>query len=223
MNICEYRHKDHKTLEVDTILGSMTVYNWNKYYTTEGYCSGRDDISRTLFNEGVWEKLETVVVMDILKKGNRSDLVVDIGAHIGWFSRMANQLGYRVEAYEADKQNIELLILNTDDSLINIHYQWVDEESEPLEISQEILLVKIDIEGLEQAAVNMLCKQFENQQVKYALIEISPIFNDSYPGLVNQLENYGYKTLRNGKVFDGDYDFKQDNFLFVRGDLYESE
>lgn len=221
MNHCEYKHKDHATLVVDTWLGPMTVFNWNTYHTTEGYCTGRDDISRTLYNEGRWELLETQTVLPLLEGGDRSELVIDVGAHIGWFSRMATNLGYQVEAYEADLQNIELLKLNTDPKKIKIHYQWVDRSSEPVDINQEVLLVKIDIEGEEQGAINMLQKLFADRKVKYALVEISPVFNGSYPALVSQLESYGYKTTKmDGSLFDGNFNFKQDNFLFVRDDLW---
>ena len=42
-NNCQAGHKKHDTLEVDTALGKMTVFDWEKYKDQfNTYCTGQD-------------------------------------------------------------------------------------------------------------------------------------------------------------------------------------
>lgn len=83
MNQCQAGHKFHSRVMVDTDLGVMTVYDWEQYKDFKGYCTGQDDVSRTLFNTGVWEPVLSKLISWILYQGDRANLVVDIGCNIG--------------------------------------------------------------------------------------------------------------------------------------------
>ena len=98
--LCQAKHKKHDRLLVDTQQGEMYVYDYDQYNGFNGYCTGQDDISRTLQNTGVWEPIETAIIKEILENGDRNASVIDFGTHIGWFTLMAAEAGYKVIGYE---------------------------------------------------------------------------------------------------------------------------
>lgn len=213
---CEAGHDSHEIMPVETEIGEMWVYDHFKYMGFAGYCSGQDDISRTLAMYGRWEPEETKVARRILENGNRDDLFIDIGSHIGWFSKLARSYGYDVLAFEADAQNIQLYKKNTDDHC-TVTRVWFGEDTEDIDLpkNKRVVLLKIDIEGAEQFALVALRHSLD--LVDNILMEISPTFNDTYPALVDNLYKYGFTPyFMNGKPFDFNYDFAQDNLLFVR-------
>lgn len=220
---CQAGHKRHERIKVDTLLGKLWVFDWSKYEGFAGYCTGQDDISRTLINQGIWEPEETKLVRELLLHGQVGSKVIDIGAHIGWYSILAAHMNYLVMAVEASAENVELLKENARlhdvEDLISVHHDWVGPDSPTAQISGEVELVIIDIEGNEEHAVEALKELFEDQLIKHALIEISPTFNGRYPSLVGRLENWGYKAKKDGKPFDGNWNFAQANFLFTRAGL----
>lgn len=213
---CQAGHEKHDRIVVDTEIGKMTIYDFEKYMGFDGYCSGQDDISKTLKLYGRWEVEETAVAREVLEAGNRKNIFVDVGSHIGWFSRLAQEYGYQVHAYEADSENIELFTANTEGMAV-INHVWFDEDTKvesPYE--RDIELLKIDIEGAEKHAIRVLKDSLP--RVKNILIEISPCFNDSYPYLIKMLEELGFNSyFMDGRPFDHKYDFNQTNLLLRRG------
>ena len=220
---CQAGHDKHELTKVLTILGKLWVYNWERYKDYAGYCTGQDDISRTLMNTGVWEPSDTSWVERVLREA-APGLVLDIGAHIGWYSLIAAKAGHRVVAIEASEENIELLVMNAAalglyERIQPIH-EWIGPGPSRLRFgNDEIELVIIDIEGSEEHAVELLASQFKCRLIKHALIEISPTFNDRYPALVERLQKWGYEAKKDGQPWDGKFDFEQANFLFTRAGL----
>lgn len=211
---CEAGHITHSVRTVDTAQGPMAVYDWDRYVGFAGYCEGQDDVSRTLINTGGWECDCTAQIEAILKAGDRKRLVYDVGAHIGWYSRLALGLGYTVVAFEADGENIKLLKRNAPGDL-RVHHLWIDKNTRAIPAA-DIELVKIDIEGNERYAIAMLRKSLDAGQVRHIHMEVSPVFNDSYPALIDELESYGFTATLDGARFDHDYSFDQTNLLFTR-------
>lgn len=220
---CQAGHEKHDRILVDTELGKMWVWDYEKYKGFDGYCTGQDDISRTLINNGIWEVTESKIIREVLENGDRSKGFVDIGAHIGWYSLMASQLGYQVMAIEADSENCELIkanaelhnikIAGTKAPEITIYNTWVGEETTPVPFRDKTL-VKCDIEGNEQYAVVMCEKLLKRGGAENLFFEISPVFNDSYPAVVEKILSYGYEAFLDDKPFDGKFDFNQENILF---------
>jgi len=215
MNTCAAGHKKHDRKKVDTILGEMTIYDYREYMGFRGYCSGQDAVSQGIDSSGCWDKEIHERAVDILDKGDRSKQFLDIGSHIGWFSKLAASLGYRVSAYDADKENLELLIINVPEALRD--HVWIDENIEPATLSSEAELVKIDIEGNEQYAIQMLQKSLKDGTINNLIMEISPVFNDSYPALMERMKNYGYEILHlDGKPWNGKLNFDQLDMWFKK-------
>ena len=75
--------------------------------------TGNDQfISRAIAHDGVWEPFETMIFTRLCKQG---DIVLDLGANIGWYSVLAAKLvseSGRVFAFEPDKMNARLLQMN---------------------------------------------------------------------------------------------------------------
>lgn len=221
-NLCQANHNEHDTLLVDTAHGKMYVYDYDKYKGFNGYCTGQDDVSRTLQNTGQWERSETKIIEELLKTGNKENIVIDFGAHVGWFTILAAKLGYDVVAFEGEPESANTLyrnaVLNEIKNRVSIRNEWIGGLNS--EISDcDVELVKCDIEGNEQHAVRMIKSLLENKRIKNIVMEISPTFNDTYPAIVEFIKSCGYKAydIENlGQEFNDVWDFPQTNFLFTR-------
>ena len=184
---------------------NMDVYDWQQYFKTEfgnqvvpifkGYCPGQDVVSFALDVQGVWEGYETCAVLDILSEKETNNAVVDMGAHLGYYSLLAGTAGYSGLAYETDPFNLEVLAKNLalNAPKFKIINQWIDEKTPKLP-DMDIHLLKCDIEGNEKHAVKMVEKLLRAKRIKYLLLEISPCFNQSYPQLVEKVCGYGYRV-----------------------------
>ena len=212
MNACQVGHEKHETLTVainlygralpdlpyfgDNVAHKMKfkVYDAGPYEGIPNYCTGNDELSRAILHCGVWEAFETALILDILKN-EQQGMVLDFGAHIGWYSIIAALHGHDIKAFEGDVENVEMLIanarLNECDNRIQATHCWIDAHMEPLPLSQ-VLLMKSDLEGKDAEAVRVCQALFEAKRIKYALIEISPVLAAGYPELVEQIAGYGY-------------------------------
>lgn len=232
MNVCAAGHDRHNRKQVgcraDYLNLTMNIYDTSDYMGFAGYCTGQDDISQTLERTGVWEPVETEAVMSLLRYGRKEGMVLDFGTHIGWYTIIAGLMGYKVRGFEGDAENIELLEQNARNNgvedKVDVALAWIDKDYPPLDYIGHVTLMKCDLEGNDQWAV-AVCKQlFERGQIDFALIEISPCFNDSYPKMVNWIKAQGYKAYfvepqpkgAAMREFDDNYDFNQINLLFSR-------
>jgi FkbM family methyltransferase len=78
------------------------------------YVHGEQDqfVSRRIREEGVWEPYESRLILNLLRRG---DVIVDVGANIGYFSEHAARLVGEegaVFAFEPDPDNFRLLQAN---------------------------------------------------------------------------------------------------------------
>jgi SAM-dependent methyltransferase len=168
--------------------------------------------------EGLWELHDSKPIAEVFERGDRSRLVVDFGSHIGWYTIMAAKLGYDVLAIDADAENLRLLesnaVLHGVEDKITLRHAWVDEQF-TLNVDREIELVKIDLEGSDYDAVNACWPFIEG--IRNFYVEISPIWRDDYPRLVQQLTDSGFTAYwTDGRPFDDDYSLTQFNLRFSR-------
>lgn len=211
MNVCEAGHRTHESHEVDTLQGPMLCWKTALYMDTRGYCTGQDDVSRTLELYGVWEKDETA---EIASRLNPGDTFLDFGAHIGWFTLLAAKRGCNVHAFEGDLENLELLRQNARlhgvQDLVTAYPVWVDADAHVDIPEGPIRLVKIDLEGNDDQAIRCLSTALD--RVEEIVCEVSPCFNDRYPAMVATLQAAGFEVAD----WDGDWGFHQRNFWFRR-------
>lgn len=215
MKTCEVGHKKHDTKYVQTKLGWMTVFDRSKYDNLAGsYCPGQAVISGELERIGVWEERLYPMVANILNYGSRDKLVIDVGASIGWYSRMASLVGYDVLAFEGNKENAELLKLNASEA--EIRDNWFDKDTkDKIDIDRDVWLIKLDIEGSEAHAMRYLEPILP--RTNNIMMEISPVFNKSYPKLIEKLIRMGFGAIdEKGELFDFEYDFNQKDLFFIK-------
>ena len=206
---CQAGHKKHDTMKVNTALGEMTVWDYKKYMGFSGYCTGQDAVSQVLDKEDYWELNNFKPTNKILKEGDRNNLVIDIGSHIGWYSKLARNLGYDVISIEADPENLELTKINAPG--VDARNIWLDGNTKPLETDRTIEFVKIDIEGAEEHAISYLKNIIT--QIKNMMMEVSPCFNDSYPALLKDLSHTLNVEELDGTPFDFNFNFSQKDLI----------
>lgn len=218
VNTCGVGHKQHDRLLLDTQLGKMWAYDSEKYSNHAGYyCTGQDAISGALRMQGSWEDRDTRPISEILINGNRDNIVIDFGCHIGWYTIMAAQLGYHVIAIDGDAENLELLSMTAQlhgvSDKIKLIHDWVDQDFTLGLPDVGIELVKVDLEGNDDYAVNSV----DLRNVKNLYVEISPAFNKRYPALVKKITSQGFKAYYpENKPFDDDFSESQINLRFSR-------
>lgn len=180
----------NKTLE-------LTVMDWSQYsddtFSRYDFCPGQDVVSYCLDVQRIWEPTETLAVLDVLQQ---SGLVVEAGCHLGYYAALAVASGCDFVGVETNEELAALTVGN-----VATNRTWEVSYSEialglvetltprPVE---PIRLFIADVEGQEQAAVDYVAASFQNRTVDYALLEMSPIFNDTYPSLTERLIGWGY-------------------------------
>lgn len=264
---CQVGHSSHETKIVNKrfdYVGAfdIEIYDWQQYFTNVAgnettpkyaeYCPGQDVISYCIDRQGVWEQEETAVILDILRQDNPDKIMLDFGSHIGWYTNLALKLGYRVASFDANQENLDLLkrtaVMNGTVENSYPYLCWLDTQAPILSSeAEEVQLVKVDVEGAEHHALQMIAQLIGRHKVKYAIFEISPVFNGNYPALVRTIEKFGYNIYQlpnGGFEHHGDFlasplesviehceitqrgeelgayisDLHQENFLFVRRD-----
>jgi hypothetical protein len=221
---CEAGHAEHDTITLDTDIGKFEVYNWDTYKDQPGvYCPGQDDVSRTIIETKGWARDETKIISALLRKGpKKTGLVLDFGAHIGWYSIMAAKMGYDVGAFEAVWEHQVLLDHNIENADVRekviVQSGWIDKDNcKTIKLQKpykEVYFCKIDLEGNEQYAIKMIEDLLKQKKIRYLFMEVSPVFNKSYPNLVNKIIRYGYDAYKDGKKFDNIWNFDQTDILF---------
>lgn len=197
---CDIGHSKHDWLMIPVkapgYQGHMMGFYAEHYRDTVGYCPGDDDVSRTLDLYGIWEPIETSVFLDALERC--PGIVIDFGSQIGWYSMLATHRGHDVLAVEPLWEHAELTRINSqrNPGKLTQTQHWMGNHSPTLDAEgcPPISIVKIDIEGAERHALRCIKNLLDADLVANLLVEISPTFNDSYPAIVLDLLNRGYKA-----------------------------
>lgn len=146
-----------------------------------GYCTGDDEVSRSVLLHGGWEGYETVTAMALLDGGD--GVVVDVGAHVGWYSMLAARAGFEVLAVEAAPETCAMLeanaAVNGFAGRVRAVRGFVGSATAPVAPGQRIRLLKVDIEGLEWEAARVFEPALRAGDVDFALVELTPIFDNS--------------------------------------------
>ena len=226
LNTCQAGHQSHESKLLETDYGPYWIWDWPRYMDFPNYCTGQDEVSKSIDVNGYWERADTDWVLDILEPG----LVLDFGSHIGWFAALATRKGCQVVAVDADPQNMTLLRKNFDlikRGELRTWTGWVADIKGAVPTAP-IKLLKADVEGHEREVIDLTRHLWRNKMIDYALIEVSPIFENrenimapSYADLVDELIDYGYRATVHKD--DGPWDitgadctFPQENVRFER-------
>lgn len=216
---CQRGCAEHPTHVVNVRLGGPTRYAdltpipnrfttefpmkiWNTTVTpVDGgpYCPARDAVSETILSHGVWEPQETTVLM-LLWEALGQPVFFDFGAQVGWFSTIAARMGLRVHAWEADPDVARVLAWNLaaadlDLSTERVHVERITPGSDPLTyIDDKPIVAKVDVEGAEADVIRVLGNTISTGMLKALMVEMSPVFNDTYPDIAASLVDRGYRA-----------------------------
>lgn len=211
---CQRGHIDHATIPVIVTLGgptgygdlpsiperfarsfTMEVFDWKGYDSDGPYCPGRDAVSETIAELGIWEPSETILTLAVCAAYPAS-VVVDFGAQLGWFTLLACSSGNSVVAVEADPENVRVLrtslLRNGWEGKVLLIQRRVGPNWPPLGELGDVALAKIDVEGAERDALRALWPSIEAGKVAHLMVEVTPSFGPGYPDLVCDLIDAGY-------------------------------
>lgn len=220
--LCVFGHERHEHI----VSHDWVLYDWRQYMDLpEGWCPGRCDISRTIDLYGYWEKDETNRFYDCIRGRRPGEVVIDVGANVGWYTMLAAAQGYQVYAVEGITETLMLLNENAErigvsELVVPWRSHW--DSTTPVMFEHElpfpdVRLLKVDIEGNEPEAVRILAPLLEARRVQYAMIEVSPAFGPHYEPMVQQMFDYGYRADIDGvPLLTSKVDVPQANVWFER-------
>lgn len=216
MVYCEARHNIHKKKLAPSLQGQFLIYDYEKYMDFKGYCPGQDDVSRTISLYGNWSMDLYNFIKDFFDySSSLGKTFIDVGCHIGWFSKLAQSLNCRVIGFEGIYEN--LLMASVNAPMAELSEVWFSENTPVTDAVYHADLMKIDIEGNEQWALQYFHRSFDSGTIKSAVIEISPVFNDSYPALIKKMRDWGYDVYElNGDKWKGLLNFNQSDLWFSK-------
>jgi SAM-dependent methyltransferase len=216
----------------------MVTYDRERYADEAG-CSASDTISHSLDVHGKWEAWESLVVTTIL--ADPAGWVVDIGCQIGWYTLLAAEAGHPVVAIDANPESLDILAQNCDlngYTDVTRVLAWLGVDTPTVPAGGHVRFLKADIEGLEAEAVRAFGPSFAAGEVDYALLELTPDFNDTWRTAHDAMLSHGmvaFQVPDKGddtetfaadplgvtltRPFDPDQKFGQLNVFFVRKDL----
>lgn len=199
---CEADHGAHARVETTATIGglaaNLTIFDWEQYQWVGGYCTGQDELSKSIAVNGLWEKFGTALAAAVLQTGPPA-VVLDFGAHIGWFTLLAAMSGHEVVSFDADAEHVEVLAGNADANhvrdRVTVIRCWIGADTNQLPGSAPpIRFLKCDLEGGENHALRVTHDLFAEGAVEYAMFEVSPVFADHYPATVQAIVDCGYRA-----------------------------
>lgn len=221
LEVCEAGHDAHAHREVDTILGPMVAYDADRYEDIPGFCPGDDVVSRQLVIQGQWEAANSVALekFGVLEAPEPGELVIDFGCQVGWYTRMATRAGFGVLAFDGVAESLAIATANGG-PLVTPCRAWLDADTPELdpEGAPEVRLVKIDIEGNDEHALRVVWPLIDAGLCEHLLVELSPVFNDSYAELAERLRAARYRAYlpHAGRAWDWQLSWPQAEVLFSR-------
>lgn len=153
------------------------------------YCPQADLVSETIVRYGIWEPRETVAMLlafEALSIQFNPWRFIDIGAQLGWFSILAQHFDAEVLAVEADPEVAAVLARNLGGEA-EVMVRRIGPRTRLLDADDTPTVIKIDVEGAEPEALRWCRKLFEVGSVRFAMIEVSPVFHDRYLELLRDL------------------------------------
>lgn len=161
------------------------------------YCPGDEPVGQVIAATGKWEAHITDTATAIVSSGRRG-IVADVGACVGWFSALAGWHGRDVLGVEMVAEFVRVARVNaagfdTDATIVQC---CVDGSTPPVTVVDDIVLLKVDVEGNEPDVYRVFEHGFVTGRVRYAIFEISPVFNDRYPALIGAVLGHGYRVWR---------------------------
>ena len=135
--------------------------NFNELTFEFNIHSLKDDrfLSKELFNTGVWEKHISQIWFTHIKPNSE---VLDIGANIGWYSKLALMKGCIVHSFEPDPNNYRLLEENCADA--NLYNFCLGNEDGPV-------YLKFDKHNYGNTSVSLDTGQLSEQKMLDQIIQ----------------------------------------------------
>lgn len=196
--------------------GGFNIYAFPERYLPSGKLYN-DGVTTQINDFKCWEPFETELIIECLRQ-EQSDkgVVLDIGAHIGYYTLLSAKLGFTTFAFESD-QDLGLYInesakINKLENLITtitgiVTYQqknlWQFGKTISLDSYgfKKVSLMKVDVEGGEHLVIRGAQSLFREKRVSNAIVEISPVFDFKTP-MEKYIEMTLFITDCGYKVFD---------------------
>lgn len=189
----------------------FTLVSENEEWISGYHVPENDLLSHEIRKIGVWEPVQTELFLEILAKLKSSDEVVDVGAHIGYYTIIAASKGFNVHAFEP--QNIYHKTLQTNvqgnnlgkkvsavKSYVSNYNQNKDNSvtvtlDHYFEHPSKIGLLKINVLGHEPEVIAGAKNLLAHKDIDAIIIHVYPNFREdkeAYIGMIKTLSEHKY-------------------------------
>lgn len=170
------------------------------------WCPARDVVSQTIAELGIWEPVETIALLNLFEVARLDDrqwTFLDIGAQVGWYSVLAAQCGLFPACYEVDpdvsqvlKHNLQRFTERTPEHPFPFALKGgrIGHDNVPYIVTVHPTIAKIDIEGAEPAALELMMPSLQYGQIQALLIECTPRFGVDVRAMADLLFGFGFEA-----------------------------
>ncbi len=172
-----------------------------------------DLICSRIKRTGSWEPALLQLAHEAISR-HPSELVVDIGSHVGTYVAVAGNAGTgQILAFEPNSHHAlaleRTIVLNHLNERVLIIREYVSEHKCRLDtvipLGTIVSFLKADVEGMEPTVIASGKALFQNGRVRCALLEVTPRFGvDRYLNMLTFLADCGY-TLNDVGLGDSSY------------------
>jgi hypothetical protein len=146
-------------------------------------------VSESIRECGIWEPMQTMVLASAFAAAEKGTLFLDLGCHVGWFSMLAVSFGISVHAVEGNPASARIARRNLNNRGV-VAEEMIGPDWRGIQLPRSI--VKMDLEGAEEHAFRRLAPSFVRHHVTHCVMEVSPVFNNTYPFILNTIIGCGY-------------------------------
>ena len=178
-----------------------------------------DLVSHSIRQNHIWEPFQTEITIKLLKMV-KNKLFIDIGSHIGYYTMIAAEMDFKVNAYECNKNTFKVLKNNTKcyDKVNCNNNKITTLDDLNLEKDTKIGLMKIDIEGGEPHLIKNMLKLLDNMGIECVIVEVSPKYNSlgELEVMINSFTSRGYSAYDIGNSLPRDINMKYDPLVDLK-------
>jgi len=173
------------------------IFNYDYHKDNNIQNEGLDIISNCIRKKYCWYKLQTELLIEILKDGGHT--FIDMGSHIGYYSLIASGYENNVLAIDKNKNYLNLLKKTVKDNnlenikIVNTILDSATDKS-LFENFENIKCLKVSLNGAEIGAINLFKNLLKKKKIEYIFLN----FNKNKTGgifFLKIMKKFGYNIF----------------------------
>jgi len=227
MSIQQHKHL-FTNFHLNNKIIKLCIFDFDHYENEKIHNEGLDIISKCIKEKNCWQKIESEILIEILKDGN--NLFIDLGCHIGYYSVLASLYNNKSIAVDINKGYLECLHKTVmENYLNNIRIKRIDinniEKRTEITKKEKIRCIKISLNGNELIALSMFKHMLKKKTIDYLIVNYKTD-TEGFVFFLKIITGFGYNLYdiglsNNDEIYEKSghlnnldkYEIKNDNIL----------